>query len=408
VPFYLPLFLAFRYLFRSSGRGYLSLIAWFSLIGMALGVASLIIVTSVMNGFERQLQQRILNVVPHVFVEGNQLGKDTTISKTLANDTRVVGVEPYSQTQAMLSYDEALSGVVLNGVLPQTLANVSLIPDSVVVGDITSLEAGEFHVVIGAGIARQLGLYVGDKITLVLPKIIVSPAGAYPRSKRFVVTGIFQAGAQVDETEIYIHLRDMHRLLGVKEEQHGYRVQLNDVLSAGDYVQDIAPSLASDVQLKDWSHSHGSLFQAVKVEKVMVAVLLSIIVAVAAFNVVAVLTMMVINKRSAIAVLRTMGASQQQIIVTFISQGLLLGFIGMSVGVLIGLPIALNLTALMDWAGVSLFDSDVYYIASLPSVVNTAHVFMVLAFASLVSFAATIYPAYRASQIHPSEVLRYE
>lgn len=407
MPFSLPLFLSFRYLF-SSQRGYLSLISWFSLIGMALGVASLIIVTSVMNGFEQQLQQRILNVVPHVFVPSSNQTDHKDLVPLLKSDARVTGIAPYSKAQAMLTYGEQLTGVVLNGVDPETLAQVSTIPEATVVGTVAELRPKSFTIVIGAGVARALGLYVGDKVTVVLPKVSISPAGAFPRSKRFTVVGIFQAGAQVDETETYINLADYQKLLSKPENDYGYRIQLNDVLNAADYAANIRNTIADSVEVKDWSHTHGGLFQAVKVEKVMVAVLLSIIVLVAAFNVVAVLTMMVLNKRSAVAVLRTMGASQQLVVSTFILQGSLLGFIGTFVGLVLGLPIALYLTELMEWAGVSLFDADVYYIASLPSVVNPAHILIVILFAVLISFMATIYPAFRSAQIHPSEVLRYE
>lgn len=403
----LPLFLAWRFLFAGSERGYLSVISWFSLIGMALGVAALIVVSSVMNGFEKQLQDRILSIVPHIFVEPKTLNDPIEVSK-ISSIPGVVGVAPYRKIQAMVSYDGYISGVTLNGVEPETFNDVSLVPDHMVVGTTDILDEKTYRVIIGAGVSRQLGVYVGDKISIVLPQVTLTPAGAFPRSRRFTVAGVFQAGADVDETEIYIHLSDMLRLERKKPSQAGVRVEVDDVLTATQISPDIQVLLGDSVVVSDWSQTHGSLFQAVKVEKLMVALLLSIIIFVAAFNVVAVLTMMVINKRSAIAVLRTIGASQRLVLSTFVGQGILLGCVGTLAGVLLGLPIALFLNDIMTVLGLSLFDANVYYITALPSLVNASHVAVVIAFALSISLLATIYPAYRATRIHPSEVLRYE
>ncbi len=409
--FSLSFFIALRYFLSTRKQGYLSLISWFSLLGITLGVAALIIVSSVMNGFEQQLQQRILNVVPHIFVSDISADNYQQTHQLILQHKDVLAVSDYRQIEGISSYENSIAGVVINGTAPETLASVSLVPSSMIIGSIDTLSPGEFNIIIGSGLSRQLGIYVGDKLTLLLPKVTTTPAGIFPRTKRFTVSGIFEVGAQVDATEVYIHLNHLNRLLREPVVTKGLRIATSDVLKATQVANDLKTVL-TNVTVKDWSYSHGGLFQAVKVEKIMVAVLLAVIIAVAVFNVVAVLTMMVINKRSAIAVLRTMGASRQTILSIFVFQGFMVGLIGTALGVLIGLPIALFLEPLMlaleNIAGLSFFDANVYYIAQLPSDVRLNHVINIVSLSLLMSIVATLYPASRAAAVHPSEVLRYE
>lgn len=407
----LSFFIAQRYLVSSRNQGYLSLISWFSLIGMTVGVAALVVVTSVMNGFEQQLQQRILNVVPHVFISANK-NHTAAIDTILAQQPRLSAVAPYKRTEGIGSFDGRIAGLVINGIEPASLATVSSVPNSMLLGDISLLQPQEYRIIIGRSLARQLGSYVGDKITLILPELSRTPAGVFPRSRRFIVSGIFEAGAEVDLTQVYVHLSDFERLLRSSKNTVGYRLKLDDVLLAAPTAAALRKQLPESVTVQDWSFTHGGLFQAVKVEKVMVAVLLAVIVAVAAFNIVAVLTMVVINKRAAIAVLQTMGAPRRMIVRIFIQQGFLLGAAGVFLGTVIGLPIALNIDAVLRFVesllGASLFDANVFYIVNLPSDVRYMHVFYIVSLGLLTSVLATIYPAVRASSVHPSEVLRYE
>lgn len=407
----LSLFIALRYLLASRHEGYLSLIAWFSLLGMTLGVAALLVVTSVMNGFEQQLQQRILNVVPHIFVSTNTAQAEA-VSAVVAAQPAVLAVAPYKRTDGVANMNGVMAGVVINGVEPSSLGTVSSIPRSLLMGDMDLLKPKTYRVVIGRGLAAQLGSYVGDKITLILPELSRTPAGVFPRSRRFIVSGIFEAGAQVDLDQVYIHIDDFDRLMPSARATTAFRLQLDNVLAATVVASALRTELGSETRVEDWSMSHGGLFQAVKVEKLMVAVLLAIIVLVAAFNIVAVLTMMVINKRSAIAVLQTMGASRATIIRIFMLQGFLLGSAGVLLGLAIGLPIALHIGAIMagieQVLGATLFDANVFYIVQLPSDVRYPHVAYVMALGLTTSMLATVYPALRASAVPPSEVLRYE
>ena len=378
---------------------------------MTVGVAALVVVTSVMNGFEQQLQQRILNVVPHIFITANQSESDV-VKKALGTQAHIQALAPYKRTEGIGSFNGRISGLVINGIEPESLGTVSSIPASMLMGDVSLLKPKQYRIVIGRGLARQLGSYVGDKITLILPELSRTPAGVFPRSRRFIVSGIFEVGAEVDLNQVFIHLDDFNRLMRSGKNTLGYRLKLDDVLRASPIAAALRSKLPSTVSVQDWSVSHGGLFQAVKVEKLMVAVLLAIIVAVAAFNIVAVLTMVVINKRAAIAVLQTMGASRLMIVKIFMQQGFLLGAVGVLLGVAIGLPIALNIDTVMGAGervmGSTLFDANVFYIVRLPSDVRYEHVLAVTALGLLTSLVATIYPAFRASSIHPSEVLRYE
>ena len=379
---------------------------------MTLGVAALIVVNSVMNGFEQQLQQRILQAVPHIFVEGITAAQLPQLSRQLQTADNVIGVAAYKQVEGMVSLNGQVAGAVISGIRPKSLGAVSTVPNSLLVGNFKPVQAGAFKVVIGAGMARQLGLYIGDKITLILPQVTITPAGIFPRTRRFTVVGIFEVGAQPDVSDIFIHYDDLHRLLKRPQGEHGLRLAVADVLQAGSVRQQLQQQLPPSLRLQDWSGSHGSLFQAIKVEKLMVALLLAIIIAIAAFNVVAVLTILVINKRAAIAVMLTMGASPRFIARVFIAMGLLLGVAGTLLGLAFGLPIALYLDAIMavleQLFGLTVFDADVYYISRLPSDVRFEHVAYVVLLALVLSMAATIYPARRAGFVHPSEVLRYE
>lgn len=408
------LFAGLRYLRSRRENQFLSFISWFSLIGLVLGVASLIIVMSVMNGFEGQLRDRILQFLPHGFVEpadGQLQDWRQWVEHVLAEEG-VLGAAPYIRGHALVSSGNTVRGVELSAIEPSLQGNVSIVDDYMIAGELADLRPGEFNIVVGAILARRLRLGIGDSVTLVLPQVNVTPVGIFPRMRRFELIGVFEVGAQLDSTEVFINLRDGQRLFGQRGKVQGVQLQVDDIFNANRIISAAAEGLPVDYQTSDWSSLQGNLFQAVKMEKIMVGLMLFIIVAVAAFNIVAILTMMVMDKRSDIAVLRTLGASSAQVVALFLVQGLGIGILGIFFGVLLGVPIALNVGDIVLWLeqlfNFHVFDPRVYFITTLPSELQMQDVWVTVAGSALLSLGATLYPAWRAGQVEPAEVLRYE
>jgi lipoprotein-releasing system permease protein len=413
VPLYLRI--GIRYFRRASGSDrFLSLVSWFSLLGMLIGVVSLIVVMSVMNGFERELQQRVLSVVPHGYLEGPQrrLENWPEYAATLAADPEVSGVAPYVGGKAMLAVFKRLRGVALYGIDPEQERSVSAVAEHMVAGQYLQTEGDDFQIIIGDILARQLGVSIGDSLTVILPKVTVTPFGLYPREKEFIVRGVFSAGGQLDATSAFVHIRDAQRLYQLGDDAEGLRLQLRDMFAAPQVLPRLAAMLPVGTVAVGWSESQGSLFQAVKMEKQMVRLLLLFIVLIAAFNIVSILSMAVSAKRGSIAVLRTMGATPGTVLAIFIVYGMTTGFIGLGLGLLIGIPLALHIgdvvAALEQFSGMQLFNPEVYFITHLPSFLQWSDVIVVSGFALLLSLLATLYPAWQASRVQPAEALRYE
>ncbi len=408
------LFAGLRYLRSRRRNQFLSFISWFSLIGLVLGVTALITVTSVMNGFEGELKGRILRFLPHGFVESTHyaLTDWVALQQQLEQHESVLGAAPYIRGQALANRGGTVRGIELSAVDPQLQQRVSLVEDYMLVGSLLDLQSGEFNIVIGSILARRLRVTVGDQVTIVLPRVSVTPVGIFPRMRRFNVVGVFEVGAQLDASEAFIHLRDGQRLFAMGEGVQGIQLQFDDIYRAGTILSELASQLPPEYRFKDWSSLQGSLFQAVKMEKIMVALMLFIIVAVAAFNIVSILTMMVMDKRSDIAVLRTMGASAGQVLGLFLVQGLSIGLLGVALGVLFGVPLALHVgdvvAALEGLLQFQVFDPTVYFITTLPSRLDWNDVLWTVVGSLVLTLLATIYPAWRAGQIQPAEVLRYE
>ena len=408
------LFAGLRYLRSRRRNQFLSFISWFSLLGLVLGVVALITVMSVMNGFEGELKGRILRFLPHGFIEpvGHALLDWTALQQQLENQPSVVGAAPYIRGHALINRGGSVRGVELSAVDPGLQKRVSLVDDYMLVGALADLQPGEFNIVIGSILARRLRVTIGDPITVVLPRVSVTPVGIFPRMRRFTVVGIFEVGAQLDASEVFIHLQDGQRLFAMGEGVQGIQLQFADIYQSGHILADLQPQLDGNYRFSDWSSMQGSLFQAVKMEKIMVALMLFIIVAVAAFNIVSILTMMVMDKRSDIAVLRTMGASAAQIMGLFLVQGLSIGLLGVALGVLFGVPLALTIgdivSGLEQLLRFRVFDPSVYFITALPSRLEAGDVVWTVAGSLLLTLLATLYPAWRAAQIQPAEVLRYE
>lgn len=408
----IPLYIGLRYTRAKRRNQFISFITAFSLVGMALGVMALIIVLSVMNGFGREMEERILSVIPHGFVDQFPALNDwQALSAQVNQHSQVVASAPYISSSAMVSYAGGVEAIELQGILPEAEAQVSIVEQRMFVGSIMQLQPGEYGIVMGRLLASRLMLTSGDKIRLTSPEINITPMGAFTRSRSFTLVGVFEVGAQVDNTLALIHVQDAQKFLR-KPGVQGLHVKTENMFAAAQVMTELRAQLGDGYSVKDWSQTQGSLFQAVKMEKIVIGSLLMIIIAVAAFNIVSSLVLMVADKRSDIAVLRTMGVSARQVMAIFIVQGSAVGFFGTFIGTVIGCIVALTLTPIISVlesvSGMQMFDPDVVYISQLPSVLLWQDVALICGIALLLSFVATLYPAYRASQIEPAEALRYE
>jgi lipoprotein-releasing system permease protein len=409
----LPLFIGLRYTRAKRRNHFISFISLTSMLGMILGVAVLILVLSVMNGFDRELRERILGMVPHATIQADGVMQDwQQVADLSMADAAVAGVAPFIQGQVMLTHSGAVQGALINGVLPEAEAQVSIIRDHMVAGKLENLEAGKFGIILGDLLARQLRAGVGSKVTVVMPEASASPAGVLPRLKRFTVTGIFKVGAQLDGSLALIHLGDGAKLYRLGDGVHGVRLKLHDLFEAGPTAWRITSQLPSGYWASDWTRTQGNLFQAIKLEKTMIGLLLLMIVAVAAFNIISTLVMVVTDKRSDIAILRTMGASPRSIMLSFMVQGAVIGVVGTLVGAILGIILALTVSDVIAWIErlleVQFLSADVYFISYIPSQLLLEDVLIVCGSGLLLSFLATLYPSMRAAKVQPAEALRYE
>ena len=406
-------FIGLRYSFSRKRNRFTSVIAMVSMLGMVLGVASLIVVLAIMNGFAGELRGRILSLVAHGYVE-HRGGIDQwrELLAEIEGEPDVVAVSPYITDKIILGSARILRGGVLTAVAPKFENRVSGIADAMVAGSLDSLDAPGFNVVLGAALARLLGVIPGDQVEVTVPRLTVTPLGVFPRTKRLTVTGLFEVGAQPDMFQAYVSLATGQKLLGSKGAVDGLQVKTSDLFGAPETMRRIARTLPAQYTVRDWSQTQGSLFRAVKLEKLMVSLLLLSVVAVAAFNIVSTLVMSVAEKRRDIAVLRTMGARAGGIMAIFVAHGLGLAAVGISIGAVTGVLLATNIagiTAFMEnLLGVKLFDPSVYFISELPADLQWSDVSGVVLASLLLSLLATLYPAWRAARIAPAEVLRYE
>jgi lipoprotein-releasing system permease protein len=409
------LFVGLRYTRAKRRNHFISFIALASMIGIALGVTVLITVLSVMNGFERELQDRILGMAPHIIItgEGGRLENWQQVKSEAENVSGVAAATPYIATQGMLRGHGVNQYALVQGINPEFHQEVSIIDEHMVVGDLRDLKSGEFGMILGSGIARRLGMLPGDKITLIAVEgTTATPVGISPRMKRFTVSGIFEVRAEVDSNLVVIHIDDAAKLLRFKDQISGIRLKADQVLHSATLAQKVSRELSERYFISDWSRSHGSLFKAIKMEKTMMFILLTFIIAVAAFNIVSTLVMVVTDKQSDIAILRTLGASPGTIMNIFMIQGSVNGLMGTLFGLIGGVSLSLTLPELVDWLdrsmGISLVPGDVYFVSFLPSQLQMGDVINVALSAFFMSLLATLYPAWRAARIKPAEALRYE
>jgi lipoprotein-releasing system permease protein len=386
-----------------------------SMIGIAVGVWALIVVLSVMNGFQKEVRERILGVVSHlqILADDNRLEDWRGVAKIAAEHPRVLANAPFVQAQAMLSNGQAVRGALVRGILPGEEEKVADLARHMRAGALEDLRPGEFGVVLGADLARSLGVLRGDKIALVAPQGVVTPAGVIPRLKQFTVTGVFEAGiVDADAGLALVHLRDAQTLYQMGEAVSGVRLKLDDLFAARAVAQELLARLPRGVFATDWTRSHANFFRAVEIEKRMMFLILGLIVLVAAINIVSTLVMAVTDKQADIAILRTLGAAPRSILQIFMVQGMVLGVTGTLAGVLTGIVTALNIDVIVPAIeralSIKFLSKDVYMIPDLPSDLQANDVAWIAAMALGLSFLATIYPSWRAGRVNPAEALRYE
>ncbi|MCE3002515.1 MAG: lipoprotein-releasing ABC transporter permease subunit [Xanthomonadaceae bacterium] len=410
----LPWFIGLRYLRAKRRNHFISFISLVSMLGIALGVAALITVISVMNGFEKELRARILGMVSHATVSGVGEGMaDWPRAVEVAKGTpHVLGAAPFVEREVMLQ-GARVSGGAIRGVRPDLEPEVSEIDRRMAEGEWSSLVAGEYHIVLGRELARWLGAGVGDTVMVYAPMARSTPVGTMPVTRRFTVTGIFEAGmAEYDRYLAVVHIDDAARLFRMGDNVSGVRLKLDDMFRAWAVARDLAERLGGYFRVRDWTQEHANFFRAVKTERVVMFVILSLIVAVAAFNLVSTLVMLVTDKQADIAILRTLGASPGTVMGIFVVQGMISGVIGIALGLVGGILLAENVQAVMSTIegafGFQLMPADVYYISDLPSELRWGDVARIGVVAFLFCLVATLYPAWRAARTQPAEALRYE
>ncbi len=411
----LEMFIGLRYTRAKRRNHFISFISLTSMVGIALGVTALITVLSVMNGFENELRQRILGMTSHATINtyGGDMREWAEIRPLVSRHEHVVGSAPFIQKEGMLINGEAVNGSVIRGIVPALEPEVSEVANKLVVGRIDDLREGEFGIILGAALARQLGVLLDDKVTLVTPSANVTPAGVMPRTRRFTVVGIFEVGMfEYDSALAMIHISDAQKLFRMGEGVTGLRLKLDDLYLAPWVSRELAGQLPGVYLVQDWTTSHANFFRAIRTEKTVMFVILLLIVAVAAFNIVSTLVMVVTDKQTDIAILRTLGATPSSILKIFMVQGTVIGFIGTLLGLIGGVALALNVEnvvpALESALGQKFLPPDVYYISDLPSEIHWDDVVKICSVSFLISLLATIYPAWRASRTEPAEALRYE
>jgi lipoprotein-releasing system permease protein len=381
--------------------------------GIALGVAALIVVLSVMNGFQQELRNRILAVASHVEIRGFPALQDADAAARKARENpHVIATAPYVLGQAMLSVGDANRGVLLRGIDPAQERTVADIAQHMRRGTLDSLTPGSFAIVLGAEVARALGVRVGDSVVAISPQGIVTPAGALPRIKSFTVSGIFEVGMfEFDSGLAFINLQDAERLYRL-EGPTGVRLKLDDMFAAPEVARDLAAGVTGDADVRDWTRSHANFFRAVAIEKRVMFIILTLIVAVAAFNIVSAQVMVVQDKRADIAILRTLGSAPSSIMAIFTIQGALIGIIGTLIGVAGGVLLALNIGTVVPFIertfSVQFLDKSVYYISDLPSDLQWRDVITIGLMALGLALLATLYPSWKAARVNPAEALRYE
>ncbi|MEJ2213866.1 MAG: lipoprotein-releasing ABC transporter permease subunit [Gammaproteobacteria bacterium] len=411
----LELYIGLRYTRARSRNHFISFISASSMLGVMLGVIALIVVLSVMNGFHKEVRERILGMTSHASVRSvhENMSDWKKAMKLAGQHPEVIGAAAFIEGQAMLVNRSYVSGAVIRGIFPIQEPAVSDVGEHMVTGQLIDLKAGEYGIIIGQELANILGLLVGDKVTVVTPQASITPIGTMPRLKRFTVTGIFEVGmGEYDRGIALVHARDAAKLYQMGESVTGVRLKLKDLFMARKVATELAVDMDGLYRISDWTQEHRNFFSALATEKRMMALILLLIVAVAAFNIVSTLVMVVTDKQSDIAILKTLGATSRMIMGIFIFQGMVIGLIGTLLGMTGGVLIAENLEQIVSTIEqvfhVQFIDPNIYYINRLPSDLHWNDVWLIGGSAFLISLLATLYPAWLASRTQPAEALRYE
>ncbi len=399
---------------RSARNSFISFISLISMAGIALGVAALIVVLSVMNGFQKEVRDRMLSVLSHIEVfdaSGSLPDWRVTAAEAMRNK-EVRGAAPYVEAQAMVTREDTVRGIMVRGILPAEEPKVSEVAKQVRRGSLNDLRPGEFNIVLGSELARALHIKLGDKLTLIAPQGQVTPAGVLPRLKQFNVVGIFEAGHyEYDASLAFIHLDDGEKMFR-QTGPSGLRLKVADMQQAPEVALALSRSLSGELYIRDWSQQNRNWFAAVQTEKRMMFIILALIIAVAAFNLVSTLVMTVTDKQADIAILRTLGASPASVMKIFMIQGALVGLLGTALGVGGGVLIALNVDVIVPFIeslfGVQFLPRDIYLISALPSDLRWSDVWRIGGMAVVLAFLATLYPSWWAARVRPADALRYE
>jgi lipoprotein-releasing system permease protein len=411
----LELFVGLRYTRAKRRNHFISFISLTSMLGIALGVTALITVLSVMNGFEKELRTRILGMASHATITtySGRLRDWESVAGIALSNAHVLAIAPYVRGETMLTNGNRVSGALIRGILPEEEASVSDVSTHMKSGRLEDLLPGEYRIVLGSELAYSLGVGKGDSVTVISPRTTITPAGVLPRLRRFTVSGVFEVGMyEYDRGVALINIEDAARLFRLDGDVTGIRLKLDDLFAAPEVARELEQGMEGDIRVEDWTRQHANFFRAVKTEKRVMFVILTLIVAVAAFNIVSTLVMVVADKRADIAILRTLGAAPRSIMGIFVVQGAVIGVFGTLLGVLGGIGLALNVETIVP-ALERLFNTrflapDVYYISELPSELHWGDVWLMSGVALVLSLLATLYPAWRASRTQPAEALRYE
>lgn len=413
LPF--ELLLGYRYTRAKRRNGFISFISLSSIIGIGLGVTALITVMSIMNGFQQELRDRILDMTAHVTLSerGERLNHWQDLYSVAKQLPHVKGAAPNAMGQGMLTHGDRVKGVLVRGILPKYEGQVADVESKMVYGHLSDLKSKDYNVILGTELANGLGVSVGDKITLVAPQASISPMGVVPRLKRFTVSGLFEVGMhEYDSALALVHMADAQRVFKMGHQVSALQLRLDDMFAVRDVREAVAENIDDVLYMRDWTQQHSNFFKAIEMEKRMMFIVLTLIIMVAAFNIVSTMVMVVTDKQKDIAVLRTIGGTPGSVQAIFIVQGLIIGTFGAILGVIGGVTISLNIDVIVPFIenifGFKFFPADIYYISKIPSDLHWEDVWTVSGLAFVLTLLATIYPARRASKIQPAEALRYE